>query len=286
MAETGNGSPTGAADALPAAHAKILEEHPPRGSEFSFLEFHEYFAHVPTALAIKECVRLKRMKELPIVGPVLDVGCGDGLFTSLAHPGIDAWGIDINEREAARAQSSKAYRQVICQSITDTHALPSSFFATCIANCSLEHVPDIRAALRTIRRSMRVGGVFYLIVPAPEWTRTLPMRKALDSTGLGDLGRAYGAALDAQFAHHHIYDAAKWTELLNEAGFGDVEHEPLGSDGSQAAFEAALLPSTVGYVVKKVTGHWVLASSLRKLYAWPVFRAVHWLTTSNPNALR
>lgn len=268
--------------ALPPLRTKILREHPPQGSEFSFLEFFEYFAHVPTALAIKECVRLKRMKELPIIGPVLDVGCGDGLFTSLAHPGVDAWGIDINEREAARAQASRAYRQVICQSITETSALPSAFFATCIANCSLEHVPDIRAALRTVRGAMQPGGIFYLIVPAPQWTTTLPLRRALSKVGLADLGRAYGAALDAQFAHHHLYPAQRWEQLLRDAGFVEIEHEPLGSDGSQAAFEAALLPSTVGYVMKKATGRWVLAPNLRRLYAWPAFRAVHWLTTKNP----
>ncbi len=269
--------------ALPPLSARLLAEHPPTGTEFSYLEFFEYFPHVPTALAIKECVRLKRVKELPILGPVLDVGCGDGLFTSLAHPGIDAWGIDINEREAARAQASKAYRQVICQSITDTRALPEGFFATCIANCSLEHVPDIQAALRTIRRSMRVGGIFYLMVPEPNWTQTLPLRKSLARLGLDDLGRAYGAALDAQFAHHHLYDAVRWTELLVEAGFGHVESEPLGSDGSQAAFEAALLPSTVGYVTKKATGHWTVAPSVRRLWAWPVFKAVLALTTANPS---
>jgi SAM-dependent methyltransferase len=279
-----NGAPIrNVRDELPSLNAKLLAEHPPQGAEFSFLEFFSYFQHVPTALAIKECVRLKRVKELPIVGPVLDVGCGDGLFTSLAHPEVDAWGIDINEREAARAQSSRAYRQVICQSITDTRALPGQFFSTCIANCSLEHVPDIKAAFRTIRAAMRPGGIFYLIVPAPEWTKTLPLRRALTKVGLPDIGSAYGAALDAQFAHHHLYDARRWTELLEEAGFGHVEHEPIGSDGSQAAFEAALIPSIAGYVTKKATGHWVLASSLRKLYAWPIFRAVHWLTTSDPS---
>jgi len=278
-----NGASRRLTDSLPPLSARLLAEHPPTGAEFSFLEFFEYFPHVPTALAIKECVRLKRVKELPIIGPVLDVGCGDGLFTTLAHPGVDSWGIDINEREAARAQASRAYQQVICQSITDTRALPANFFSTCIANCSLEHVPDIQAALRTIRASMRQGGIFYLMVPEPRWTETLPLRRALSRVGLDDVGRAYGAALDAQFAHHHLYDAARWGELLTEAGFGHVEHEPLGSDGSQAAFEASLIPSTVGYVTKKATGHWVLASSLRRLYAWPVFRAVHYLTTANPS---
>jgi SAM-dependent methyltransferase len=267
--------------ALPALSTSVLASHPPTGAEFSFLEFDAYFPHVPTALAIKECVRLKRVKELPVVGPVLDVGCGDGLFTSLAWPGVDTWGVDVNEREAARAQASHAYERVIDQSITDTSALPESFFATCVANCSLEHVPDIRAALHTIRRSMRPLGIFYLIVPNGEWTRTLPLRRGLERVGLPDVGRAYAAALDAQFAHHHLYDADVWRGLLEDAGFTGVESERLGSDGSQAAFEAWLVPSLAGYVTKKLTGHWIVASRLRRFYSWPVFRAVKQLVQAN-----
>ncbi|MBI2392679.1 MAG: hypothetical protein HYV09_24045 [Deltaproteobacteria bacterium] len=34
--------------------------------------------------------------------------------------------------------------------------------------------------------------------------------------------------------------------------------------------------------MKKATGRWVLAPNMRRLYAWPAFRAVHWLTTKNP----
>lgn len=264
---------------MPPPGQRVLAENPPQGPEFSFLEFFEYFQHSPTALAIKECVRLKRMKELPVVGPVLDVGCGDGLFTSLAHPEVDAWGIDINEREAARAQASKAYRQVICGSVTEENAtLPKNFFATTIANCSLEHVPDISAALKNIRRAMKPGGIFYLIVPNGDWTKTLPLRKTLEKVGLSDVGRAYAAGLDAQFAHHHLYDAEGWRKLLEEAGFVDVEWETLGSDGSQAAFEAWLVPSLGGYFTKKLTGKWIVAPALRQLYAWPIFRAVRYLT--------
>lgn len=266
--------PLRVAEELPPLGAQILASHPPTGPEFTFLEFDAYFPHVPTALAVKECVRLKRMKELPVVGPILDVGCGDGLFTSLAYPGTDIWGIDVNEREAARAQASLAYQQVVCQSITESGSLPEAFFATCVANCSLEHVPDIRAALKTIRRSMRPGGLFYLIVPKSDWTNTLPTKRRLGVLGLQEIGRAYGGALDAQFVHHHLYEADEWQRLLEEAGFCDVEHEKLGMDGSQAAFEAWLLPSLAGFFTKKVTGRWVFASKLRRSYAWPVFQLV------------
>jgi SAM-dependent methyltransferase len=271
---------------LPPSGPSLLASHPPQGAEFSFLEFAEYFPHVPAALAIKECVRLKRIKELPVVGPVLDVGCGDGLFTTLAYPELDTWGIDVSESEAARAQSSRAYKHVICRSVTDpASALPEMFFATCIANCSIEHVPDLDTALRNIRRTLRPSGLFYLTVPRRDWTETLPLRRALTKIGLGDLGRAYGAALDSQFVHHHLYDGPGWAARLSDAGFVDVEWEPLGSGGSQAAFEAWLLPSLAGYFTKRVTGRWILSPSPRRLYALPVFRAIKRLLEQAPNSV-
>lgn len=283
------GGPVGESEAsandVAPVEEPILTSHPPSAPELTFLEWFEYFPYVPAALAVKECVRLKRIKELPVVGPVLDVGCGDGLFTSLAYPHVDVWGIDINEQEAARAQASKVYEHVLCQSVTDTQALPAGFFSTCVANCSLEHVPNIAAALRTIHRSMRPGGVFYLFVPKSNWTDTLPLKRLLGRVGLGDIGRAYGAALDAQFAHHHLYEADRWTALLHDAGFSRVEHEAIGSDGSQAAFEAALLPSVLAYVTRKLTGRWIVFPSPRRLYAWPVFQAIRRLCDASPSGV-
>jgi SAM-dependent methyltransferase len=266
-------TPLRARSITPPPGASILQAHPPGSPEFTFLEFAAYFPHVPTSLAVIECVR---MKELPVIGPVLDIGCGDGLFTSLAYPEVEVWGIDVNERIAARAQASRAYSHVICKSITESSpALPAEFFATCIANSSLEHIPDLDSALATIRRAIRPGGLFYLIVPrGRDWMDTFPLRRAMDKLRLSEAGRAYAATLDARFAHHHLYDADEWAARLHAVGFVDVESEVLGTDGSQAAFEAWLLPSMMGYLSRRLTGRWVLAPGARSLYAWPVFQTV------------
>ena len=42
--------------------------------EITFADFERYFPYAPTALCIKECVRLKAMHGLSCPGPILDVG--------------------------------------------------------------------------------------------------------------------------------------------------------------------------------------------------------------------
>lgn len=58
-----------------------------------FADFERYFARAPIALCIKECARLSVIRHFDCPEPVLDVGCGDGLFTQLAFAGRQVWGI-------------------------------------------------------------------------------------------------------------------------------------------------------------------------------------------------
>src|SRR5262245_19946813 len=119
-----------------------------RPTELAYDHFAKYFPHAPTALCIKECARLAVLRECNVVGPILDVGCGDGLFAKIAFDAEEVWGIDIDGHEGRWAQANRAYTQIILGDITKAR-LPERFFRTCIANCSLEHVQDIQAALGT-----------------------------------------------------------------------------------------------------------------------------------------
>src|SRR5664279_4333442 len=85
---------------------------PAPAEEVSLADFVRYFPHTPTALAIKECARLSVMRRYACPGPVLDVGCGDGLFAHMAFHEAEVWGIDIDAAEGRWAAASQAYTQV------------------------------------------------------------------------------------------------------------------------------------------------------------------------------
>jgi SAM-dependent methyltransferase len=242
---------------------RALEE---RGTEWPLDpdDFAAYYRFSPSALALRECLRLRAVRKHELQPPILDIGCGDGLFATLAYPGKQVWGIDINLTEIRRAQSTAAYDALICGSITDV-TLPQGFFRGAIANCSLEHVPDLDQALRNIRRALSPGSEFINIVPTPRWTRLLAVPELLRTNGLVGLADAYGRAIDSLFNHIHLYDEAEWTRRLGAAGFRVRKIETLVSRRSSWVFDALMYPSLAAWLTKKVTGRWVLAPALRNL---------------------
>ncbi|MBS2019357.1 MAG: methyltransferase domain-containing protein [Deltaproteobacteria bacterium] len=227
-------------------------------------DFAAYYRFAPAALTLRECLRLRAVRKHDLEEPILDIGCGDGLFARLAYPSKQIWGIDINPLEIRRAQATASYSTLVCGSITDV-SLPPGFFKSAVANCSLEHVPALDDALRNIRTSLAVGGQFIAIVPTPTWTRLLAVPSMLRAVGLPTLAQAYGEGLDRVFRHIHLYNEAEWSRRLVQAGFEVKSIETLTSRRSSWMFDVLLYPSLVGWVVKKMTGRWVVSPALRNL---------------------
>ena len=246
------------------------------GPEITLEDFERYFPHTPAALCIKECARLSVMRRYPCPGPVLDVGCGDGLFARMAFDDVDVWGIDIDAAEGRWAAASKAYTQVILGDVTKV-TLPETFFATCVANCSLEHVPRIDLALKNILRSLRPGGLAYLFVPAAGWASHLTSARVLTELGAPALGARIESSIDHVFKHHHLYDADGWRRVVEQSGLEVVEVEPVLSTATTVAFEAFLLPSLAGLLNKRLTTRWTNFPSARKLFARPVYELIRTL---------
>lgn len=223
-----------------------------RQTELAYDHFSKYFPHAPTALCIKECARLSALRQCEVSGPILDVGCGDGLFATIAFQDAEVWGIDIDGEEGRWAQASRAYSQIVLGDITKAK-LPVSFFKTCVANCSLEHVPDIDAALRTISNSLEPGGKAYLFVPNKDWASkfmTVRVLRALLGTKVATMLQD---GIDEFFKHHHLYDEQGWRDVVARSPMNLVDIQPVLSTSTTLAFEAFLIPSLLGWVNKKLT---------------------------------
>lgn len=241
-----------------------VDVSPPEREEWPLdpRDFAAYYNFAPSALAVRECIRLRAVRQVELVEPLLDVGCGDGLFARLAYPDKQAWGIDINPDEVQRAQRTSSYRTLVCGNICGVQ-LPESFFASAIANCSLEHVPDIHAALRNIRRAMRPGATFVMIVPTPQWSRQLAVAELMMRAGLVGLAHAYGDALDNLFSHIHLYDDVTWRRHLADAGFRTTRVTEICGRSASWAFDAMLYPSAFAYVMRRFTKRWIAVPGIR-----------------------
>ncbi len=161
-----------------------------------------------------EARALSRLDAFP--APMLDFGCGDGLFTAAIfgrQPGV--FGCDIDTRMLPAARDSGVYEHGVL--FADGHHLPycDSAFGTVYANSVIEHIPDPANVLPELARVLRQDGLLVVTVPSDHFRRLLdgvqraPNRQAAE---------AYARHVDQLLAHHHYYTADEWRVLL--AGVG------------------------------------------------------------------
>ncbi|MCS7061522.1 MAG: class I SAM-dependent methyltransferase [Anaerolineae bacterium] len=189
--------------------------------EYDFLAdfLNRYWFAPPVALW--RAIEARTLATLDFPAPLLDFGCGDGLFTDAVfgkQAGI--FGCDIAPAELPSARDSGVYRFGV--QFADGHALPyrDGSFGSVYANSVIEHIPDPQHVLLELARVLRAGGQLVLTVPSDRFrsllhgVKTAPDRQA---------AAAYAANVDRLLAHYHYHSADEWRVLLHTVGVRLVE---------------------------------------------------------------
>ena len=234
-----------------------------------------YLRHAPLSLALREINRLVAVAAVTGTrGPVLDVGCGDGFWWTVRRDGREIYGIDISAREVAQARE-RIHAELV--DVSRERPFDGTKFAEIIGNCSLEHVPDIDAALANLRASAAEGGRLLMFVPTPTWalqgnTQKLLMKHA------PRVAMALAGAFNGFFQHWHLYDAKVWQHLLERHGWRVRAVFGLGSARSELLFRAFMPPAFVEFVAKQITGVYPsrLARFLPDAALAPLAKLVRW----------
>lgn len=234
-----------------------------------------YLEHAPLSLTLREINRLIAIEAVTGARrPVLDVGCGDGFWWTLRGDHREVYGIDISAREIAQARAR------INAAVTDVsreRPFPGIEFAEIIGNCSLEHVPDIDAALSNLRRAAAPGAQLYMFVPTPRWAYQGRVQSWLLARA-PRVAMSVAGALNGFFQHWHLYDAKVWTRLLAQNGWQVRAAYGLGSARSEFLFRAFMPPAFLEFVAKQLTGFYPskLARLLPRAVLAPAVRLVRW----------
>src|SRR5712692_655155 len=102
--------------------------------------------------------RLRMIRERAPIGPLIDVGCGDGLFLKVANDaGYPAEGIEFSP-EGARRAALRLGRPVAVGDLARGAILNGPFDIATVWHV-LEHLPDPGAMLAAVRRRLRPGGL-------------------------------------------------------------------------------------------------------------------------------
>ena len=231
------------------------------GSERAYLT--EYLAHAPVALALLRAIECRELSALEFQRPVLDVGCGDGLFGQIFFGNAPEAGLDHSLKELRTAVERGGYRALV-QADVGSIPFQSRSFATVFANGVLEHVRDLPSGLSEVCRVLRPGGHLIFTVPTMEDELQLSGAALLQSLGFSRLSHRYADAYNRAFGQVNLHDVEEWRLLLADEGLELVHHRFYAPARVFRLHDLTLPLSVPSFACKRLTGRWTLWPGLRR----------------------
>jgi SAM-dependent methyltransferase len=209
--------------------------------------------------ALLRAVEAKFMSQVELEPPVLDIGCGDGHFASVAYATPIDVGLDPLDRDLAEAATRRpdVYRNLVRGSATSM-PFGEGVFGTVVSNCVIEHIPDVDATLSEIARVLRPDGVFATTLPSEHYPEYLLGSTAARKVGLESVGRAYGNLFNRISHHHHVDPPEVWRQRLERVGLEVVEHHYYFSPAAHRVFDLAHYIGVPNLISKRLLGKWVI----------------------------
>lgn len=103
---------------------------------------------------------------------VLEVGCGEGGFTTLLARGTEVWGVEPDRVSAARA-ANRMHRVLVGTYERVADELPDAYFDLVVCNDVIEHMIDPEAFLKSLHRKLAAGGHVVASIPNVRHWETL-----------------------------------------------------------------------------------------------------------------
>jgi SAM-dependent methyltransferase len=159
--------------------------------------------------------------------PLLDVGCGGGLFLGMMRErGFRVAGLDFSQ-EAARTTWQRQGAPAVCGMLEQVPLREGSFGCITMFHV-LEHLPDPCAYLRTAHRLLADGGRLVVQVPnAASWQF-----------------RIFGQSWNGVDVPRHLFDYRDrdLEKLLTASGFAVVRHKYFSLRDNPAGMATSLAP--------------------------------------------
>ncbi len=191
-------------------------------------------------------------------GRILDVGCGDGLISSMLarKTGSKAYGVDIsrNSVSMARKRGIEAKRVNV-----DTRKIPfpESFFDGVLCGDIIEHVYDTEGLIENVRKVLKPGG--YAVFSTPNiasWYNRFFLLMGFMPTWIESSSKTFtgNPFIKRGVGHIHAFTKNSLTGLLKLKGFriSEVKGSPVMADGTRSRMKEALW-NRVDSAISRVT---------------------------------
>jgi len=224
----------------------------------------DYLAQAPLALALERAFECHILSQQEFVGPVLDIGCGDGILASVLFKEPIDCGLDPDKKELQRAKAAGSYKELICAQAQEIPK-PDSSFQTILANSVLEHIPGLKEVLKEAGRVLAAEGRMYITVPTEKFERFTLGYQILSKINLA-WARRFGNFYNHFWKHHHCYDAAGWQKVFAECGWKVVQQREYDPKRTCMIFDLLVPLSLPSFFSRKFLNRWFLSPSLRRGY--------------------
>lgn len=228
-----------------------------------------YLKNVPIPLALERTLECEILSKQQFAKPILDIGCGEGLFASVLFDEKIDVGIDPDSKELNRANHYNMYNELICCS---GNKIPkeNNAFNTIFSNSVLEHIKDIEPVLREAHRLLSDNGNFYLTLPTNMFDQYSMINQLLLKLGFKKNAAAFRKFYNGFWKHFHYYDEKGWTELFERNGFSVTLSFRYGTK-SACLLNDFFVPFTLpAFIIKKLFNRWTLFPGIRTVLMKPL----------------
>ncbi|HEY9675900.1 MAG TPA: class I SAM-dependent methyltransferase [Waterburya sp.] len=190
--------------------------------------------------------------------PILDLGCGDGLVTSMVLPRVDI-GVDPDPKPLVQAQGRGIYRQLLVLPVEKAQ-LPDESISTVVSNSVLEHIPHLDAVLEAVARILRPGGTLIFTVPTEAFSEWLALPSA-----------RYANWRNQQLCHLNLWSVEQWTQQLERVGLEVEQVRPYLNREWVSSWDGLELLQQVRMAKRRVFGlFWrrIPPSVIERLAEW------------------
>jgi len=197
-------------------------------------------------------------------GKILDIGCGDGVITSMLKnfTKANAYGIDISKSAVLKAKKRGIVAKVV-DIDRDKFPFKKNTFDAIFCGDVIEHVYDTERLLENVNRALKPGGYVVISVPniASWYNRGFLLLGYMPIWIESSLKTYTGNPLIKDgMGHIHAFTKRSLIELLHLKGFY-VESSmgsPVFADGTRTEWKENLWNNVDSFFAKKTT----LASTL------------------------
>jgi SAM-dependent methyltransferase len=219
-----------------------------------------HLRELPFFRSLMRAVEASYYSQFDLPSPVLDMGCGDGHFATVAFErklevGLDPWLAPLKEA----AQRGGYHSLVLADGARAP--FPDAFFGSAFSNSVLEHIPHVESVLKEVSRVLKPNAPFLFCVPNHNFLSSLSIGRFLDSIKLRAMGDAYRTFFNRISRHHHSDPPEVWEARLENAGFSLQRwwhyYPPRALHVTEWGHYFGL-PSLIWY---RLAGRWILVPS-------------------------